>query len=134
GDQITDTQLKKGEGFQTKETTTDTLRASIHSAVKYDLLGKIAENVHLTRKTVADILVGIESAIFNQFKHNPEHFIAEASRLIHEQKATLIIEHLTYDQVAGELDASIFTADKTRKDFTKASRKLNKHIYDFAVT
>jgi type III restriction enzyme len=134
GDQITDTQLRQGEGFEVKETTTDTLRASIHSSVKYDLLGKIAENVQLTRKTVADILTGIDPVIFEQFKKNPEHFISESSRLIHEQKATLIIEHLAYDQVAGEHDVSIFTADKSKKDFTKISKKLKKHIYDFAVT
>jgi type III restriction enzyme len=59
--------------------------------------------VQLTRKTVADILVGIDPVIFEQFKKNPEHFISEASRLIHEQKARLIIEHLAYDPVAASI-------------------------------
>lgn len=134
GDQITDAQLKDGEGFQLKKTDTLAHNASIHSAVKYDLLGKIAENVHLTRKTLAEILTGLEKAIFDQFKQNPEHFIAEASRLINEQKATVIIERLTYDQVAGEYNASIFTAGQNRQDFSKASAKLKKHIYDYVVT
>lgn len=134
GDQITDTQLKDGESFVSEDATTGSLSASVHSAVKYDLLGKIAENVQLTRKTVAEILTGLEPLVFSQFKKNPEHFIAEASRLIHEQKATLIIEHLAYDQIVGEHDVSIFTADKSKKDFTKASKKLKKHIYDFALT
>ena len=134
GDQITDTQLEQGEGFQLQATTTEAHNASIHSAVKYDLLGKIAENVHLTRKTLAEILSGLEKAIFDQFKKNPEHFIAEASRLINEQKATVIIERLTYDQVAGEYDASIFTAGQNRQDFSKDSEKLKKHIYDYVVT
>lgn len=134
GDQITDTQLEQGEGFRLQATTTEAHNASIHSAVKYDLLGKIAENVHLTRKTLAEILTGLEKAIFDQFKQNPEHFIAEASRLINEQKATVIIERLTYDQAAGEYDASIFTAGQNRQDFTKASEKLKKHIYDYVIT
>ncbi len=134
GDQITDTQLEQGEGFRLQATTIEAHNASIHSAVKYDLLGKIAENVHLTRKTLAEILTGLEKAIFDQFKQNPEHFIAEASRLINEQKATVIIERLTYDQVAGEYDASIFTAGQNRQDFTKASEKLKKHIYDYVIT
>lgn len=134
GDQITDAQLKDGEGFQLKKTDTLAHNASIHSAVKYDLLGKIAENVQLTRKTLAEILTGLEKAIFDQFKQNPEHFIAEASRLINEQKATVIIERLTYDQVAGEYDANIFTAGQSRQDFSKASEKLKKHIYDYVVT
>ena len=134
GDQITDTQLAEGEGFTLKNTETGALNASIVSSVKYDLLGKIAENVHLTRKTLADILGGIEKIVFDQFKQNPEHFIAEASRLINEQKATIIIEKLAYDEVAGTYDASIFTVGQSRQDFTKASEKLKKHIYDYVIT
>lgn len=134
GDQITDTQLADGEGFTLKNTETGVLNASIASSVKYDLLGKIAENVHLTRKTLADILGGIEKVVFEQFKQNPEHFIAEASRLINEQKATIIVEKLAYDEVAGTYDASIFTAGQSRQDFTKASEKLKKHIYDYVIT
>ena len=134
GDQVTDTQLADGEGFTLKNTETGVLNASIASSVKYDLLGKIAENVHLTRKTLADILGGVEKVIFDQFKQNPEHFIAEASRLINEQKATIIIEKLAYDEVAGTYDASIFTAGQSRQDFTKASEKLKKHIYDYVIT
>ena len=77
--------------------------ASIHSEVKYDLLGKLAENTQLTRKTLAEILTGIEPTVFNQFRQNPEHFIAETTRLINEQKATVIIERLGYDPIEDEL-------------------------------
>jgi type III restriction enzyme len=83
GGEITDVQLKLGDGFEVKQATTNTLHTSTNSAVKYDLLGRIAQNVQLTRKTVAEILTGIEPVIFDQFKNNPEHFIEEASRLIH---------------------------------------------------
>jgi type III restriction enzyme len=38
---------------------------------------------------------------------NPEHFIAEASRLINEQKATTIIEKLGYDEVEDRYDTDI---------------------------
>lgn len=135
GDQITDVQLAAGEGFkETENRRAENLNASIGSSVKYDLLGKIAENVHLTRKTLADILGGIEKVVFEQFRQNPEHFIAEASRLINEQKATVIVEKLTYDEVAGTYDTSIFTAGQSRQDFTKASEKLKKHIYDYVIT
>lgn len=134
GDQITDAQLQQGEGFQLENTSVEAHKASIHSAVKYDLLGKIAENVQLTRKTLAEILHGLEAAVFKQFKQNPEHFISEASRIINEQKATMIIERLTYDEVAGEHDVGIFTVGQNRQDFTNASEKLKKHIYDFAIT
>lgn len=134
GDQITDSQLRDGEGFQVQSTTTEAHNASIHSSVKYDLLGKIAESVQLTRKTIAEIFKAMEPAIFGQFKQNPEHFISEACRLINEQKATIIIERLSYDEVAGSHDVSIFTAGQSKQDFTKASDKLKNHIYDYVIT
>lgn len=133
-DQITDTQLAAGEGFAVADTQTGALNASLGSLVQYDLLGKIAENVHLTRKTLAQILSGMEKVVFDQYKQNPEHFIAEASRLINEEKATSVIEKLTYDEVADKYDASIFTAAQSGQDFTSASEKLKKHIYDYVVT
>lgn len=134
GDQITDAQLKQGDGFKLQTTSHETHNASIHSMVRYDLLGKIAENAHLTRNTVATIFGALEKAIFAQFKQNPEHFISEASRLINEQKATIIIERLSYDEVAGSYDTSIFTAGQSKQDFTKASEKLKNHIYDYVIT
>jgi type III restriction enzyme len=133
-DQITDGQLKAGESFQVRNTVTESHNASLHSSIKYDLLGKIAENVQLTRKTVAEIFKGMEAAIFGQFKQNPEHFIAEAARLIKEQKATIIIERLCYDEAAGIHDVKIFTTGQSKQDFTKTTDKLKKHIYDYVIT
>jgi type III restriction enzyme len=134
GDQITDAQLRSGDGFTLTDTSVETHNASIHSMVTYDLLGKIAENTQLTRKTVAEILSGLQTAVFNQFKQNPEHFIAESSRLINEQKATIIIERLSYDNIAETHDIDIFTAGQSKQDFTKASEKLKNHIYDYVIT
>lgn len=133
-DQVTDDQLRKGEGFALTNTTTQTEKASIHSMVTYDLLGKIAGNTQLTRKTVAAILGGIQAAVFKQFRQNPEHFIAESSRLINEQKATIIIERLSYDSLAESHDIDIFTAGQSKQDFSRASDKLKNHIYDYAIT
>ncbi len=131
GDQITDSQLKSGDGFRLKNTSTETHNTSIHSMVKYDLLGKIAENTQLTRKTVAEILSGIQAPVFGQFKQNPEHFISECCRLINEQKATVIIEKLSYDSISEVHDSEIFTAAQNRQDFTKTTEKLRNHIYDY---
>lgn len=127
-------QLKAGQGFEVRETVTEEHNASIHSMVTYDLVGKIAENTQLTRKTIAEILGGIQSVVFKQFKQNPEHFIAEISRLINEQKATIIIERLSYDGIAEKHDVSIFTTGQSKQDFSKASEKLRNHIYDYAIT
>ncbi|MBJ9697175.1 type II restriction endonuclease [Burkholderia cenocepacia] len=117
-----------------KITETETNRNSIHSAVKYDLIGKLADGTQLTRRTVAEVLKGINVAVFAQFKTNPESFIAEATRLINEQKATVIIEHLAYDTVEDQFDLDIFTAGQTKQDFSKAGGKLQRHIYDYVLT
>jgi type III restriction enzyme len=126
--------LKNGNAFVLKATQTERAAHSVHSAVKYDLIGKLAEGTELTRRTVADILRGINSAVFAQFKTNPENFIAEAVRLINEQKATVIVEHLAYDCVADQFDLDIFTAGQTKQDFSKAGEKLQRHIYDYVLT
>ncbi len=134
GASLTDTQLKEGKGFAINETVTEAHNASVHSMVKYDLLGKLAENTQLTRKTIAEILSGISSTAFGQFKTNPEHFISEATRLIKEQKATVIIERLSYDETTEAYDAEIFASAQTKQDFTRAGEKLKNHIYDYAIT
>ncbi|KYO57501.1 DEAD/DEAH box helicase family protein [Tistrella mobilis] len=131
-DGLTDDQLKAGDGFQVTSTTTEQ-GGSVHSLVKYDLLGKIAENAQLTRRTTAAILTGLEPNVFGQFKKNPEHFIAEASRIIAEQKATMIIERLDYDAVTERYGVDIFTANQTGQDFSRAMRMKN-HVYDYVVT
>ena len=125
--------IKQGEAFKVQNTTTESLQASIQSAVKYDLVGKLAEQTQLTRKTVADILQGISVAVFGQYKTNPEDFILKAARLINEQKATVIVEHLAYDPVDETHSSDIFTQEKPKEDFSKAV-KAERHIYDYVFT
>jgi type III restriction enzyme len=132
-DGLTDSQLRSGDGFAVTQTTTEH-GGSIHSLVTYDLVGKVAENAQLTRDTAANILGQITPAIFGQFTKNPEHFIGEASRIIAEQKATMVIERLAYDEVEERYDVDIFTANQTGQDFSRATTKLRNHVYDYAIT
>jgi type III restriction enzyme len=132
-DQVTVDKLERGEGFKVSEIIVERNQRSIQSAVKYDLIGKLAEGTQLTRRTVAEILKGINAAVFAQFKTNPDSFIAEATRLINEQKATVIVEHLTYDPVEDKFDLNIFTADQTKQDFSNAVKTPKHHIYDFVL-
>ena len=131
-DGLTDEQLRQGDGFKVEETATEQ-GDSVHSRVSYDLLGKIAENTQLVRRTVASILSGLQPAVFQQFRQNPEHFIVEASRLITEQKAAMVIERLVYDAVDEHYDVDIFTANQTGHDFSRATAKLRHHVYDYAI-
>jgi len=81
GESVTDAELKAGEGFKLTSTTTEQ-GGAIYSDVPYDLLGRVAEDTQLTRKTLAEILTGIQPATFDQFKLNPEHFITDYSQLM----------------------------------------------------
>lgn len=132
GDSLTAEQLSDGKGFKVKDTRIEHGQSAF-SSVKYDLLQEVSENAQLTRQTVARMLSSMEKAIFDQFKKNPEQFISEASRLIKEQKATVIIERLTYDAVEERHDIGIFTAAQTGNDFSKATDKLTKHVFDHAI-
>ncbi|NUL36431.1 MULTISPECIES: type III restriction-modification system endonuclease [Kosakonia] len=126
--------LKKGNAFELKVTETESDNASIHSSVQYDLIGKLSEGTLLTRRTVAEILKGLNADVFAQFKSNPESFIAEAIRLVNEQKANVIIEHLAYDTLEDKFDLDIFTTGQSKQDLSKAGNKLQNHIYDYVLT
>jgi type III restriction enzyme len=104
--------MKTGSMMVQEETGTYNIRADVVSSVKYDLLGKIGSATKLTRKTVAAILSKILPEKFAMYKANPEEFIRKVTRLIMEQKATIIVEHISYNQVEGEFDSDIFTQEK----------------------
>lgn len=124
--------LKSGTAFLAEKSQTYTLDRAEGSMVTYDLIGKIAEGAKLTRRTVAAILEGIRPTTFAMFQNNPEEFITKAIRLINEQKATMIVEQITYNRTEGTYDSAIFTAEKN-SDFSRAYRsKKNVQDYVFA--
>jgi type III restriction enzyme len=127
-------QLEAGAGFKVSSTKVETSAISAGSTVKYDLLGEIAEKTKLTRKSCAAILTGVRPTTFAKFKANPEQFITEAARLINEQKAAVIVQHLSYDLLDERFDSSIFTENQTAQDLSKAGDKLKKSIYEYVVT
>ncbi|MCL2075927.1 MAG: DEAD/DEAH box helicase family protein [Betaproteobacteria bacterium] len=131
---ITAEQLRRGDAFTDEGRTTAKLEGSARSRTRYDLTGKIAGNTTLTRRTIAAILTGIKPTLFAQFAHNPEQFIAEASRLINEQKATIVIERLSYDAIAETFEANIFTDAERNVSKSSIRETPNRHIYDAVAT
>lgn len=125
--------LQQGESFTLEEHETKPLDVSVQSTVKYDLIGKLAADTKLTRRTIAQILTGINLAVFNQYKVNPEDFMLQAARIINEQKATVIVEHLAYNPLEESHTAEIFTREKPRDDFSKAY-EAKRHVYDYVFT
>ena len=125
--------LRDGSSFYDEKSKTAVLKNVHTSQVEYDLIGKIAEGTTLTRRTVARILQGIKPITFAMYRNNPEEFISKAIRLIKEQKATMIVEHITYDTIEGSYDSSIFTAEKHALTMDKAY-KAQKAIQDYVFT
>lgn len=104
--------MKHGDMMRQQESATEKLKSDIVSNVRYDLLGKISSATRLTRKTVATILSKIHPLKFGMYKANPEEFIRKVTRLILEQKATIIVEHISYNRIDGQFDSDIFTQEK----------------------
>jgi type III restriction enzyme len=99
--------------------------------VTFDLIGEIATPTRLTRKTVATILQRIEPVVFKLFAANPEEFIREAIKLIDEQKASTIIEHITYDKLDETWNAEEIFVDATiGGEYGKNVSDAKKHLYD----
>lgn len=133
-DDIDEHEIDHGDSFSGEKTRTKTLKHAETSRIKYDLVGKIATGTTLTRKTVAAILKGIRLDKLYMFKNNPEEFITKVTKLIKEQKATTIIDHITYTESAEEpYDNSIFTASKGALDYEAAFR-ATKAVQDYVFT
>ena len=116
-----------------QSTRTQQMREVSTSNVPYDLVGEIAKGATLTRRTVVRILQGIHRQQLYLFRNNPEEFIRNVVKLIKEQKATMIVEHITYNKTENQYDTSIFTREKTRQPIERAY-EAKKHILDYVFT
>jgi len=125
--------IRERSSFDDEKSRTAMLQSNHTSQITYDLLGKISEGTVLTRRTVAKILKGIMPKTFAMYRDNPEEFISKAIRLIKEQKAAMIVEHITYDTIDGCYDSSIFTAEKHNLTMDKAY-PAKKAIQDYIFT
>lgn len=125
--------LESGASFVKEESTSYGNDIAVNSNVKYDLIGKLVEVTGLTRKAVIKILQGIQPSVFNQFKVNPEEFIMRAASLINDEKATAIIEHITYDVMDERYDTDVFTEPTMKGRLGVNAMKAKKHLYDHIV-
>ncbi|MCM1337303.1 MAG: DEAD/DEAH box helicase family protein [Candidatus Amulumruptor caecigallinarius] len=117
--------------FGNTHSTTRELTDVCTSSVPYDLVGDIAKGARLTRRSVVKILQGIGLKAL-LFKNNPEEFIRNVIKEIREQKATMIVEHITYNPTAAEpYDSTIFVPER-RLNINKAI-ELPKHITPYVA-
>ena len=89
--------------------------------------------VGLTRKDIVRIMTGIEPAVFGQYQYNPEEFILKSAQLINEQKATAIIEHITYHALDDHYGTEVFTEPTIKGKLNVNAMKAQKHLYDHIV-
>lgn len=129
-DEISSEQITNETSFKTTSTHTEQIRELSGSSIKYDLLYSIASKTSLTRRTVAAILKGIRADKFLMYKANPEDFINKVIKLINEQKASLIVDHVTYNMVDGTFDSNIFAESKLTSEYRYAYKSA-KHIRDY---
>ena len=124
--------VTNGDMMTKGKSDTEVLETAIVSNVRYDLIGKIASGATLTRRTVAEILTKIRPVKFDMYKANPEEFISKVTQIIREQKSSIIVEHIEYNQIEGTYDMDIFTQEK-HTSMDKAY-KAKKSIMDYVFT
>ena len=126
-------ELLSGASFVKEESASYSVTMTANSNVKYDLIGKLVDETGLTRKALVAILKGIQSTVFSQFKDNPEEFIVKAAALINDEKATAVIEHITYDVLDDHYGTDVFTDPTIKGRLGFNAMKAKKHLYDHIV-
>ncbi|PIE83874.1 MAG: restriction endonuclease subunit R [Bacteroidia bacterium] len=125
-------EVRTGEMLTLLESEMVHLEGAPVSEVRYDLLGEIARPTCSRRLTVARILMGIREEKFAMYPQNPERFIQEVRRILTEQRATLIVDHISYNLLKDTYDSSIFTEEK--HEVTARAHRGDKSVTDYVFT
>ena len=131
---MTADQLKNESAMKSTGAKTEVYDDFVPVTTKYDLIGSVAKDTGLTRHTIVEILSKIEPKVFALYQYNPEEFIRRASNLINEEKATTIIDGITYNKTEDRFDNEIFTINNVDGRIGDNAFEVKKHIYDFLVT
>ena len=131
---MTADQLKNESAMKSTGAKTEVYDDFVPVTTKYDLIGSIAKDTGLTRHTIVEILSKIEPKVFALYQYNPEEFIRRSSNLINEEKATTIIDGITYNKTEDKFDNEIFTINNVDGRIGDNAFEVKKHIYDFLIT
>lgn len=127
-------QLREDDAMYSVNTRNEVYDDFVPVSTKYDLIGSVATDTGLTRHTIIEILKNIRQDVFEQFKYNPEEFIRRASNLINEEKATTIIDGITYNKIEDKYSNEIFTDNNLSGKLGVNVLEVKKHIYDYVIT
>lgn len=127
-------QLKSDDSMVASKVRNEVYDDFVPVHTKYDLIGSVATDTGLTRHTIIEILKNIRQDVFEQFKYNPEEFIRKASNLINDEKATTIIDGITYNKTDDKFSNEIFTENNLSGKLGINVLEVKKHIYDYVIT
>lgn len=120
--------IDAGSHFSRTSTTTKELKSAPVS-VEYDLIGEVAARAGITRRSAAVILSRISPLKFGLFQENPEEFIAKVGDAIVDEKATMVVEHISYNRLNERYDSAIFT--DTMPESMARAYHAKKNVQDY---
>ena len=130
--QATRDEVQGGSSFGSVQTETRDVDAGTASVgVTYDLVGEVAQAAAITRRSAAAILAGIDANVFGLYRMNPEEFIKKAAALIVSEKATMVVEHISYHEIDDAYDEAIFTErmpDNASKAY-EAKKNIQRFVF-----
>lgn len=126
-------QLEAGSAIVRTEADTYDVCETVGSSVKYDLIGNLVTATGLTRRTLVEILKGISSEKFDQFKQNPEEFIRKVANIINDEKAMAVVQKICYERTNNTYDVDIFTESSIRGRVGLNAIESAKSLYDLVV-
>lgn len=126
-------QLEQGHGFHRTLSDQEAPKTAPLGSVRYDLIGKLVEETKLTRATIAAILQRMAPQKFAMFRLNPEEFILKTAKIINDQMATQIIEHITYNKLDAAYDTDIFTSANLRGKLGLNAMEANRSLYSHII-
>lgn len=128
--QVARDEMQGGNSFgRTKTATHDVNAGYTPVSVTYDLVGEVAQAAAITRRSAAAILTGIDANVFGLYRVNPEEFIKKAAALIVSEKATMVVEHISYHEIDDVYDEAIFT--ERMPDSASKAYEAKKNIQRF---
>ena len=125
-------EVQGGSSFGRTQTETRDVDAGAASVgVTYDLVGEVAQAAAITRRSAAAILAGIDPGVFGLYRVNPEEFIKKAAALIVSEKATIVVERISYHEIDDVYDEAIFTEcmpDNASKAY-EAKKNIQRFVF-----
>ena len=125
--------LEAGVAMTQGKTRSIHVTEAVGRGVTYDLIGKLVTATGLTRKTIVEILKGIQPTTFQLFKLNPEEFIIKAGLIINDCKALAVIQCIKYEKLNDKFSTDIFTENMLRGKLGINAIESTKSLYDLVV-